>query len=300
MHIILGARHAAALLALAIGSAAFGQAGEPEDAGAPPANAAVSPDVNLTPRRVVFEGDQRGVKEVIVFNRAAGTAVYSVGLVERIMTPEGNLVDPEQASPEARARLKSASSWLRYSPRQVTLGPNESQTVRIQARRPADLPPGEYRAHFTVSATPPQDAGLDVATAAGAADNNQIAIRLTPVYGISIPVIVRTGDLAVQAQIEGLRVAQVGGSKAAQFTVTRSGDRSLYGAFQVALVNGGDAKQIAEIRGVGVYPEIESRDITIPLPDDVALPAGSRLRVSYIDDDAKPGAVLAQAEVAVP
>lgn len=112
--------------------------------------------------------------------------------------------------------------------------------------------------------------------------------------------IVRTGDLAVQAQIEGLRVAQVGGGKAAQFTVARSGDRSLYGAFQVALVKGGDAKQIAEIRGVGVYPEIESRAITIPLPDDVALPAGARLRVSYIDDDAKPGAVLAQAEVAVP
>lgn len=264
-------------------------------------NTASSPDVNLTPRRVVFETGARGAKEVTVFNRSNATATYTVAVVDQVMTPEGGLVDPERAPAEQKAKLKSAAAWLRYSPRQVTLGPNESQTVRIQARKPADLPPGEYRAHFSVAAVPPQDAGLDVAAAAGAVANNELSIRLTPVYGIMIPVIVRNGDVSAAAGITDVRAMSQGGKRGIQFAITRSGDRSLYGGAEVFLLGSGAPRKIAQIRGIGVYNEVDRRIVTLPLAADApALGSGAKVRVVFTDDDFKPGTVLAQTEVTLP
>ena len=36
-----------------------------------------------------------------------------------------------------------AAGLVRYSPRQVTLGPNETQKVRLMVRKPAGLPDGD-------------------------------------------------------------------------------------------------------------------------------------------------------------
>lgn len=296
----VGWRRLAAVAGTALTGAALAQTAAPP-AAPPPGNIASSPDVNLTPRRVVFVGAGRGAKEITVFNRSNATATYSIALVDRVMTPDGALVELDALPAERRAALKSATAWVRYSPRQVTLGPNEAQTVRVQARRPADLPPGEYRTHFSVTAVPPQDAGLDVARAAGAVAANELSIRLTPVFGIMIPIIVRSDGLPVTAGISDVALEGAGDRRNVSFTITRSGDRSLYGGADVFLLGGGQPRRIAQIKGIGVYNEIASRRVSLPLAADAPpVPAGSRLRVVYTDDDHKPGAVLAQAEVALP
>lgn len=266
---------------------------------APPAPppAASSPDVNLTPRRLVFTQADRGVKEITVFNRSSEAKTYNIVILDQVMMEDGSLVDTQEAPAEAKQRLKSAASWIRYSPRQVVLGPNESQTVRIQARKPADLPAGEYRAHFSVVAVPPQDSGFDIAAAATGEAPDQFNIKLTPVYGIMIPIIVRTADLPAQAGISDVRLLQQAGRKAVQFSVTRTGDRSLYGGLEVFLVGKGGPRKIAAIRGVGVYGELDQRTVTLPIEGDGAQVApGSRVRIVYTDDELKPGTLLAETE----
>ena len=164
-----------------------------DEASNPPPNIATSPDVNLTPRRLVFGPRDRGVKEITVFNRTNGTATYTIVLTDRVMTPDGALLPADAASADEKAKLKSALSLIRYSPRQMTLGPQESQTVRLQARPPSGGPTAEYRTHFSVTATPPPDTGIDIAAAAGGAQSESLQVRITPVYGIMIPIIVRLG-----------------------------------------------------------------------------------------------------------
>jgi P pilus assembly chaperone PapD len=77
-----------------------------------------------------------------------------------------------------------AKDWVRFSPRRVRLGPGEHQTVRVVARKPSDLDPGEYTARILIQAIPPARRKSDEPT-------DKIKINLDIVYGISIPIIIK-------------------------------------------------------------------------------------------------------------
>jgi hypothetical protein len=258
---------------------------------------ATSGDVNLTPRRLVFGPRDRGVKEITVFNRTNGTATYTIALTDQAMTTDGAIVAAGKVPAAEQARLKSALDFIRYSPRQMVLGPHESQTVRLQARPPAGEAPAEYRTHFSVTATPPPDTGVDIAAAAAGAQSDQLQVRITPVYGIMIPIIVRTGELSEQTSISNAHLVEAQGRRAIGFTIHRSGGRSVYGGIDVFLEGPGSPKKIAGIRGLGVYTEIDHRDVVIPLDSDApAVGRGSRVKIVYTDDELNPGAILAETE----
>jgi len=78
---------------------------------------------------------------------------------------------------------ENAKAWVRFSPRRIRLGPGKHQTVRVVARKPLDLAPGEYTARILIQAIPP------VRKADGPAD--KIQVNLDIVYGISIPIIIK-------------------------------------------------------------------------------------------------------------
>ncbi len=290
---------AAILLTFSVGAFAQGsqqQPGQDQSASSGP-NIATSPDVNLTPRRVVFGPRDRGVKEITVFNRTSATATYTIVLTDQVMTPDGAIVPADKAPADEKARMNSALPYLRYSPRQMTLGPQESQTVRIQARAPAGGAPAEYRAHFSVTATPPPDTGLDIAAAATGAQSDQLQVQITPVYGIMIPIIVRTGELPAQTSISNARLVEAQGRRAIGFTINRSGGRSVYGGIDIFLEGSGSPRKIGGIRGLGVYTEIDHRNVIIPLDAGApAVGAGSRVKIVYTDDELSPGTVLAETE----
>jgi hypothetical protein len=179
----------------------------------------------------------------------------------------------------------------------MTLGPHESQTVRLQARPPAGEPPAEYRTHFSVTATPPPDTGVDIAAAASGAQNDLLQVRITPVFGIMIPIIVRTGELSEQTSISNAHLVEAQGKRAIGFTINRSGERSVYGGIDIFLEGSGSPKKIGGIRGLGVYTEIDHRDVVIPLDADApAVGRGSRVKIVYTDDELNPGAILAETE----
>ena len=84
-------------------------------------------------------------------------------------------------------------------------------------------------------------------------------------------------------------------------TITRQGTRSAFGDISIAVA--GSKKPIAEIKGIGVYTEINQRAVQIPLDpatDMRLLAPGARVTVTYTDDDATPGKILARQEFAVP
>src|SRR5437764_5884125 len=111
------------------------------------------------------------------------------------MTPDGQLANV--ADPTAQE--KAAADMIVYAPRRVTLAPHEPQSIRIAARPPKGLPDGEYRVHLLFRAIPP-------ATPVAAQANEPVKgvhFQLTPVYGVTIPVIVRLGNLEASAGIDG-------------------------------------------------------------------------------------------------
>ena len=100
-------------------------------------------DLVIFPKRVVFEEKNR-IQQINLANTGKDTAVYNMSFVEFRMTELGNF--EEITVPDLGQQF--ATPCLRVYPRQVTLAPNESQTVKVQLINSNKLQDVEYRSHL--------------------------------------------------------------------------------------------------------------------------------------------------------
>ncbi len=255
----------------------------------PPASAGVL----VAPTRLIFEGNERN-GEFILVNKGDTTERYRISLVNRRMNEAGRIVEAPEALPDE----KFAEGMIRFSPRTVVLPPDEPQTIRILVRRPDDLGPGEYRSHLMLKQipdAPPAALERDPSSARG------ISIQINPIYGITVPIIVRNGRLSAEGALSELSVHQ-GERPTLGVRLHREGTRSLYGDFEVTWEAPGEPDRIVGMaRGVALYTPNTSRPFEVPLEfPDGAIPAAGRLRVEY--RDAEPGAssLIAEAAIGLP
>jgi P pilus assembly chaperone PapD len=235
---------------------------------ATPAQAGVG-DLLVAPTRVVLNGS-RGT-EVILNNIGEDVATYRVSAELRRMTPEGKLVDVEAPNDKEKA----AQEMILYAPRKVTLPPNQPQAIRLSARAPEGLPDGEYRVHMLFRAIPaPQPV-----TAAKKVDG--VSFQLRPIYGVTIPVIVRLGNLEAKAALSNVRKVVDNGRPAVALDINRTGSRSVYGEFRV--VKAGIEKPIATVSGIAVYTEIGQRSVMLPIDPAMAANATGQVTVQYVE-----------------
>jgi len=236
--------------------------------GAPAAQAGVG-DLLVAPTRIVLDG-RRGT-EVILNNIGDETATYRVSVELRRMTPEGRLVDV--AAPSTAE--KAAQDMILYAPRRITLPPNQPQAIRLAARAPEGLADGEYRVHLLFRAIPaprPQAAPQKV---------EGVAFQLTPIYGVTIPVIVRLGNLEAKAGLANVRKVTEDGKPAIALDISRAGARSTYG--EVRVFKAGIADPIALVRGIAVYTEIGQRSVTVPIDPAHLAAATGPVTVQYVE-----------------
>ncbi|MBU3994080.1 MAG: hypothetical protein KKA12_16255 [Alphaproteobacteria bacterium] len=260
-------------------------------------------DINLYPKRIVIDGRQR-IATVGLYNKTAATGDYQIAVNDMVMMPDGQIVALDQvADPDARARVRIASPMLRWSPRRVTLRGNEAQTIRIMARTPPDLPPGEYRSHFVaISAPPPEDVGFSIDQAAKGPSGSNIGVKIVPRFGISIPIILRVGETTLTSGMRDPAIVTLeNGARAMSLTIIRTGTRSSFG--DIAVTAAGVAKPVAIAKGVGVYTEVDARNVMLqfdPETDPRFLRSGAKLTITYTDDDFEPGKVLFKQDFTVP
>ncbi len=255
-------------------------------------------DLLVAPTRVVLEGRQR-TAEITLVNVGPATATFRISLINLRMDAQGGTKEIETAGAEPGERF--ANDLIRYSPRQVTLEPHLAQTVRIQVRKPADLAAGEYRSHLLFRAVP--DAAPAVANPAEPA--KELSVKLVAIYGISIPVIVRQGEVSSAATLSDLElVPPSGGEKepVLRFQIHRTGNESVYGDFAVTFVpaGGGKPKVVGSANGVAVYTPnpLRAAGITLHPPPGVSLKNGLLQLTFRAQEKSKP--TLAEATVRVP
>ncbi|CAN5131769.1 hypothetical protein BH09PSE3_BH09PSE3_21460 [soil metagenome] len=241
-------------------------------------------DLLVAPTRVILNGG-RGT-EVILNNIGSEPATYRISLELRRMTADGQLVEvlPDASNDKEKATL----AMISYAPRRVVLPPNQPQAVRVGARFAAELPDGEYRAHMLFRAIP--DAKAVTATPA----REGLSISLTPIYGVTIPIIVRKGALKASAAISDVHMNRTAEGPAIAFTLSRSGDRSTYG--RIKITKAGQAKPLFEARGIAVYAEIGQRTVTLPVQDAAAAAQlTGPVKIEYLEDDEAGGGMIAEA-----
>ncbi|MDL2355483.1 MAG: molecular chaperone, partial [Pseudomonadota bacterium] len=234
-------------------------------------------DLMLFPTRLVFDKNQR-TAQVDLINNGSEPATYRITLVNQRMGEDGQFL-PVDTSPPAGELF--ASDMLQYSPRQVTLQPGTSQTVRVMVRKPASLAAGEYRSHlhFEKMAAPRG------ATSVEAGKEKEIGIVLTALIGASIPVIVRheVAPAGVTlSHLELLTAAAPAQPATLALQFDRTGASSVYGDLAVGFAPRGGAEQIvARAAGVAVYSPNPLRRARLALqaPAGTALAHGT-LRVT--------------------
>jgi len=246
----------------------------------------------ITPRRVVFEGNKSS-QEINLANTGQDSATYSVSFVQYRMTESGSFEQIEEPDPGQLF----ADKMIRYFPRTVTLGPGEAQMVRMQLRRSGDMQPGEYRSHMYFRAVPKESAlGLEDQLA----DTTAIGIRLTPIFGITIPVIVRAGDTETTVSLNKLSVADQSDSTAKLSLVfNRIGNRSVYGDLTVDYEPAkGASVQVGLVRGIAVYTPNQTRQFQMELkmPEGVDFSNG-KLVVRYTNAEGDAENLLAEKEL---
>lgn len=249
----------------------------------------------IYPQRVVFEGNTRSMT-VKLINGGSEEETYRITVENRDMLEGGNIV----VSEEKGIQNNYADALLVYSPRQVTLQPNESQTVRISVRKPAGLSEGEYRSHLQFLGLPKETQSSDIENVASP-EGNTVSVNVETMLGISIPAIVRHGATSASVELNDLQFTMGDNGETPQlsFVAARIGNQSVHGDFEVLFhPDKGKSVTVGTLKGGAVYYPTASRNmrLSLSMPEGLEL-SGGRFELRYSEPESRGGAVLASAEL---
>ncbi|MBC9930579.1 molecular chaperone [Chitinophaga qingshengii] len=239
-----------------------------------PEQATAQGNLMVTPVRAVFEGQERST-ELNIANSGKDTARFVISMVEIRMNKSGTF---ERITEPDSGQL-FASEYIRFFPHSVVLGPNEAQVVKLQVTETNQLTPGEYRSHLYFRAVP--DERL-MANKNKGKDSSGINVRLVPVFGITIPVIVRIGNTAASVQLTDLSLDF---EKGPLLTIlfNRSGNASVYGDVTVDYISPqGKRIQVGSAQGLAVYTPNQQRYLHLSLENKPGIDFHTgKLHVTY-------------------
>lgn len=256
-------------------------------------------NINITPRRVIFDAKKR-TEAVYVFNQGNASVTVDVALIDNVMLPSGEIVPIARAAEKglaavaAASSVKSAKPLLLAAPSRLVLGPGQGKTIRVRASFPEGSDGAEYRSHLTVTTIPPADTGL-TAEQAAATQRGELVLRIQSIFGLSIPLIVRSGAANGTASFGAITGGSENGKGVLLVPIRRSGASSVYGNVEARV---GKNEVIGLVRGLAVYPEVSERLATIPLLRPLL--KGEVVTVRYFTEDAKPGTSLASGSFTAP
>ena len=213
----------------------------------------------VTPMRLIFDGSKNN-QELNLVNIGTDTAIFTISFIQYKMKEDGAFIKVDRPADVQMA----AQPLLRIYPQTVTLAPGEPQVIMLQFRHKSNLQPGEYLSHLYFRAEkniiPPGSNQPEK-------DTTNLSIQLIPVYGLCIPIIIRTGEVKVSITLSDLKMESAKEiPNFLKFTINRSGNISSYGDIIVDyLPEKGKATQIGVMRGIGVYTDIDKRIIAVKI-----------------------------------
>jgi hypothetical protein len=262
-----------------------------------PSKSSAQGDLLIYPKRLVFDGSKR-LEEINLSNNGMDTARYAISVIELRMKDDGSFEMVDQPEPGQHFADKN----FRFFPRTVVLGPKETQVVKVQLYRTAELEPGEYRSHIYLRAEKEEKPrGEEKAPK----EPSSISIRLEPVFGISIPIIIRVGESTTELNLSKVRF-QLQNDTIPTLTmdINRTGNMSAYGNILVEYVplnskktgptsilnynTSGKAIPVASIKGIAIYTPNAVRHVRILLAKkpEIDYHKGA-LRIVYKDQSGK-------------
>lgn len=216
--------------------------------------------IDILPRIIVIESRERS-GELTILNLLNEKSTFRMDLENYSQDETGTYtILDSPLNPDF-----DPSKVIRFSPRQFALSRGGRQKIRLSVRKPADLVEGEYRFHIKA---------LRLANTDNIDPNN---INVIANVGVTIPVIVRHGNVQGRASLENARLVDPArtesGKPELQVQINRTGNASTLGSLEVIWQrSGADPVKIGSIANMNVFTEINQRQVKVPLSE---LPYGA-------------------------
>ena len=211
----------------------------------------------ITPLKVVMEGRDR-TANIVVVNTGQYEATYRMEWEQLIQVQDkgGYILDTNEES----THLKD---FAVFTPRQITLQPQEKQTVRVAIRRPGELPVGEYKSHLKFRVV---DDGKVGTPNLDNPNTNEVSVGARVLASYSLPIVYRVGEQDVQVSIMNPEFAinPASGNMLIKLPVQRSGVHGVLGLIEVYhRPNGGEETLVSTLGNSSLFSEITQRIFTI-------------------------------------
>ncbi len=233
-------------------------------------------DMLISPTRVLMD-DANTSATLVLRNPSEGPRTYRLSWQDKRANENGGYSMIEEGE-----EWPSAKEMVRLSPRQITVGSGENQTVRFSWRPPADLPAGEYRSHLLLQVIP--DISEPTATLESEGPQEGVGVQVFMQMSFSIPVVVRHDTQAPEVTIGSVKAVPTNDKDhmGLELVLNRSGKASSFGKVSVEMQRDANSpvEQIGQYGELSIFQEVRQRKVTIPLRD-ARIPSGALVRVAY-------------------
>ena len=225
--------------------------------------------IDIVPQKIIIGSRERS-GELTVLNLHNKISTFRVEIITYKQSEDGTY-NELQAPLDARF---DPGKIVRFSPRQFSIAPGGRQKIRLSLRKPAGLPEGEYRFHIKA-----------LRFADEADPENTISVMMNT--GVTIPVVVRHGNLSSNAEIESATIIDNTRTKTGKpelhARIKREGNASTIGKLEVFWKpQGRTEKKIGRITNMNIFTDINHRDIKLPLYE---MPLGpGTVKIVYTDE----------------
>lgn len=245
--------------------------------------------LQVLPTRVVMQ-DQKRSMTVTLINRGDEDGNYRLFFRNIRANEHGEFSEIN----EAIEGEFFADKIVRFSPRRITVPARSKQSIRVVVRKPPNLADGEYRSHLVFRKLPSQNSVLSENN-----EENKLGFSLRPIVEVTIPIIVRHGQLQANIALTDVAVKTTSdNTKTIKFSINRQGNRSIYGDVDAWLIDpDGERTNIGMARGIAVYTPNDKRIFELPLTLDEANTSSGKVILDFNEDAAYGGNLTTQHDI---
>lgn len=228
--------------------------------------------------------------EVRMVNKSEEIKSYRISLQHLRMLQDGRY---EEIKDGNKAGEKFLDDILLFSPKRITLKPNQMQVIRLAVKRGNDFASGEYRSHMLFQEEPSSEFKPEN-NIEFKAKNQNFTVTLRPLFGISIPVIITRGSLEAKVEIANINFKN--SNNTISFDLLREGNKSEFGDIIILQKTFASEKEIGWLNNLSVFYPYKKRNIVINLSKQLV--SGDKVIVKYVKKD-NPDQIISQRKIDV-
>ena len=213
-------------------------------------------NLSLTPLRVDLNNSNK-IQSVLLMNETNEVVTYRLGFRYQSMNSTGVL---QPITPEDEKLMKPIEQMVMFSPKQVTLQPKQTQTVKFTFRNVATATLDEYNAYIVFQEL---DNSPKIPQLADQPAEGDVAIKVKPLFKIAIPIFVSNANNSTQntADIANLKIDKE--LNVVMFDINNTGKYSLTGRVVAKFFKGKKLLGEFEQAGISMPNPLKTRKVLL-------------------------------------